>query len=167
MWPTGSKWASKGLHINTNFNSNERKLFANKNVIYKRVNLHKKTNKHIIALAEYSKLEKKTDDIDERNSSLEIDENDAIKIEPTDEIGNKIDNSSSSEITRRMMEYLENRVMKKRTWVEICDGKLFCKVNLTTADVKKINTFFCERNCSGCRYYVQNYTPNFTLFLVL
>ena len=88
---------------------------------------------HIIAFAEYSKLENKTDDIDERNVSLEIDENDAIKMEPTDEVENKIDNSTGVEITPEIFEYLENRVIQKHTWVEICDGKLFCQVKATTA----------------------------------
>ena len=66
---------------------------------------------------------------DERTS---LPENDAIKMEPTDEIANQIDNSTGVEIQPEILEYLENRIMKKHTWVEISDGKLFCQVNLAT-----------------------------------
>ena len=65
----------------------------------------------------------------------EIDENEAINIEPTDEIENKIDEKTRLKIPPDVLEYLETRVMKKHTWVEIVDEKLFCQVNLTTASV--------------------------------
>ena len=76
-----------------------------------------------------------TKPFDERISLPEVGENGAIKLEPTDDIGNKIDNTTRPKISCGIMEYLENRVMKKHTWVEICDGKLFCQVNAITAGI--------------------------------
>jgi len=72
----------------------------------------------------------------------EIDENEAINIEPTDEIKNKIDEKTRLKLPPEILEYLETRVMKKHTWVEIIDGKLFCQVNLTTASVVKFKASF-------------------------
>ena len=138
MWPIkGRKWASEGVDINDNLNSNERKL------LYFRLTSHEKSNNHWVACAQYSKSENKTDEVkvemndsddeqDERTQPLdeilpEIGENQVIKMEPTDEIENKIDESESN-IPRNTLEYLDHRVMKKHNWLEICDGKLFCQV---------------------------------------
>ena len=76
--------------------------------------------------------DERTKPLDEIISLPEISKNDAIKMEPTDDIGNQIDNSTGVEIQPEILEYLETRIMKKHTWVEICDGKLFCQVNLAT-----------------------------------
>ena len=65
-----------------------------------------------------------TKPLDERISLPETGKN--------DEVGNKIDNSTGVEIPPKILEYLETRIMKKHTWVEICNGKLFCQVNLAT-----------------------------------
>ena len=72
---------------------------------------------------------------EEQISLPEIEENEAINIEPTDEIENKIDEKTRLKIPSEVLEYLETRLMKKHTWMEIIDGKLFCQVNLTTAGV--------------------------------
>jgi len=73
-----------------------------------------------------------TKPLDEIISLPEVGKNEAINMEPTDEIGNKVDNSTGVEIPPKILEYLETRIMKKHTWVEICNGKLFCQVNLAT-----------------------------------
>ena len=74
---------------------------------------------------------------EEQISLSEIDENEAINIEPTDEIENKIDKKTRLKIPPEVLEYLETRLMKEYTWMEIIDGKLFCQVNFTTAGVVK------------------------------
>jgi len=71
-------------------------------------------------------------------SLSEIEENETIKMEPTEgEISlfnfeNKIDEKTRLKIPPGFLEYLETGVMKKHTWMEIIDGKLFCQVNLTS-----------------------------------
>jgi len=59
-----------------------------------------------------------------------------------DEIKNKLDEKTRLKLPPEVLEYLETRLMKKFTWVEICDGKLFCQVNLTTAGVAKLKTSY-------------------------
>jgi len=70
--------------------------------------------------------------------SEEGEENEAINIK----IKNKIDKKTRLKIPPDVLEYLETRVMKRYTWTEIRDGKLFCQVNLTTTGVVKFKAGF-------------------------
>jgi len=111
-----SKYAC-GIPIQNNCNFTRTKIFA-------RFKGHSRANSHILACSD------------------KIEENETIKMEPTEgEISifnfeNKIDEKTRLKIPPEVLEYLETRVMKKHTWMEIIDGKLFCQVNPTVGVVK-------------------------------
>ena len=118
------------------------------NFIHSRSELSRRLSRHAngsIHILACEKLVKESD----QNSKNDPGENEAINIEPTheiknkieneqimeptgDEIKNKIDEKTRLKIPPGFLEYLETGVMKEHTWVQIIDGKLFCQVNLTS-----------------------------------
>ena len=124
-------YVSEGVHIFTkSFN-----IVLSDKVLCSRLDRHAKGKIHIRACEKLveesdqnSKLE--NDEIEvkvEMHEKLEEgEENETINIE----IKNKIDKKTRLKIPPDVLEYLETRLMKKHTWMEIWDGKLFCQVKM-------------------------------------
>jgi len=98
--------------------------------IYGRFRGHSQAAGHILASSQNGTINAEgiKNDGGEPISLPQIGENEAINIEPTDEIKTKIDKKTRAKIPPDVLEYLESWLMKEHTWVEICDGKLFCQV---------------------------------------
>ena len=120
-----------GIPVPDNYN-------VTRTTIYDRIRFHPRSSRHILACSSKGtrNAEGAKNEPEDPISLSEIEENEAI-MEPTgDEIKNKIDKKTRVKIPPEVLEYLETRVMKKYTWVEIRDGKLFCEVNLTVGVLK-------------------------------
>ena len=116
-----------GIPVPNNYNP--KKIFAQfKN--------HSRASSHILACSH--RAEEVKNKPEDPIYLSEIEENETIKMEPTEgkisifNFENKIDEKTRLKLPPEVLEYLETGVMKKHTWMEIIDGKLFCQVNLTS-----------------------------------
>jgi len=132
-----------GIPLPNTDNRRQINTLSNKCTLYGRFKGHSRARSHILACSDNStrNAEGAKNEPEEQISLPEIGENEPI-MEPTvDEIKNKIDEQTRAKLPPDVLRYLENWVMKKHTWVEICDGKLFCQVNLTVGVVKLKSSF--------------------------
>jgi len=123
--------------------SDQNSKLANKNEIAVKVEMHDSDDEPL------NKMIKLGDDVIDISCKAETDKKEiqilikSINIEPTDEIENKIEFENKGLQEETILNYIEYSLKPKFQWLEVSEGKLFCKVrNMKIISLNLFTTFW-------------------------